>query len=288
MDKFKLNTLAIILVINCIIIGCNDNNTVPIPVSEKEKEIIDDSEIRFHDDFEGSFVPNSSNEVYDQWYKSGWSAGGYIKPSSEIEPREGSKSVEVKLVANENGKSRSEIGVNLKNSLGDYWAGFSVYIPSDIDMSKMVLDRDEFVVVIAQWGVWENNPSLPDFAIRMGRENGENKFFLTYEPLPKPNLIYIWDGPLIQGEWVDWVVHIKWAKNDSGIFEVWQNEEKVFSKTDFQSTDGDGSDVKSKIGLYYSSWGRRPRDYNEVKIYFDDYTIAKGEDMYDEVKPGND
>lgn len=287
MNKYRINSLTLIMVLTIIFIGCNKNNESKY-VSQNEYDISDDSEIRFQDNFEGDFDPHGSNQVYDQWYRSGWKGGGYVKTSSAIEPREGSKSAEVKLVANEDGRSRSEIGVNLRNSLGDYWAGFSVYIPSDIDMSKMVLDRDKFVFVLAQWGVWENNPSLPDFAIRMGREDGENKFFLTYEPLPKPNLIYIWDGPLIQGEWVDWVVHIKWAKNDSGIFEVWQNDEKVFSKTDFQSTDGDGSDVKSKIGLYYSSWGRRPRDYNEVKIYFDDYTIAKGEDMYDEVKPGND
>jgi len=288
MDKYKLNILALILVIPLIIIGCNDNKNESKSISEKEDDILDNSEIRFQDNFEGTFVPNSSNEVYDQWYKSGWYAGGHVKPSSEIEPREGSKSVEVKLVANESGLSRSEIGVNLKNSLGDYWAGFGVYVPSDIDMSKLVLDRDTFVFVMAQWGVWENNPSVPDFALRMGRENGEDKFFLTYEPLPESKTLYLWDSPLIQGEWVDWVVHIKWAKNDSGVFEVWQNGEKVFSKTGFQSTVGDGSDVKSKIGLYYSSWGKRQREYDEVKIYFDDYTIAKGEDMYDEVKPGND
>lgn len=286
MDKYKLNILALILVIPLIIIGCNDNRNES--KSEKEDDILADSEIRFQDDFEGNFEPNSSNEVYDQWYKSGWYAGGHVKLSSEIEPREGSKSVEVKLVANESGLSRSEIGVNLKNSLGDYWAGFSTYIPSDIDMSKMVLDRDTFAFVMAQWGVWENNPSVPDFALRMGRKNGEDKFFLTYEPLPESKTLYLWDSPLIQGKWVDWVVHIKWAKNDSGVFEVWQNGEKVFNKTGFQSTDGDGSDVKSKIGLYYSTWGKRQREYDEVKIYFDDYTIAKGEDMYDEVKPGND
>jgi len=280
--------MTIIMVIALIFIGCDNNNNEPKSILENEDNISDDSEIKFQDNFEGDFEPHDSNLVYDQWYSSGWNAGGYVKTSSDIEPREGSKSVEVKLVANENGKSRSEIGVNLKNSLGHYWAGFSVYIPSDIDMSKMVLDRDEFVVVIAQWGVWENNPSLPDFAVRMGRENGEDKFFLTYEPLPESKTLYLWDSPLIQGEWVDWIVHIKWAKNDSGVFEVWQNGEKVFSKTDFQSTDGDGSDVKSKIGMYYSSWGQRARDYDEIKIYFDDYTIAKGEDMYDEVKPGND
>ncbi|HKK61408.1 MAG TPA: hypothetical protein VJ951_02540, partial [Bacteroidales bacterium] len=84
MDKYKLSTSALILVIVLIIIGCNDNNNEPIPISENEDVILDDSEIRFQDDFEGTFAPNSSNEVYDQWYKSGWKAGGYIKPSSEI------------------------------------------------------------------------------------------------------------------------------------------------------------------------------------------------------------
>jgi hypothetical protein len=274
------------MIITFIFMGCNEKNE-PKSILEHEDDITNDSEIRFQDNFEGVFDPHDSNEIYDQWYRSGWNAGGYVKTSSDIEAREGSKSAEVKLVANENGRSRSEIGVNLRNSLGHYWVGFSVYIPSDIDISRLVLDRDKFVFVLAQWGVWKNNPGVPDFAIRMGREDGVNKFFLTYEPLPEPNVIYLWDGPLIQGEWVDWVVHINWAKNDTGIFEVWQNGEKVFSKTDFQSTDGEGIDVKSKIGLYYSSWGNRPRDYDEIKIYYDDYTIAKGEDMYDEVKPGN-
>jgi len=78
MDKYKLNILALILVIPLIIIGCNDNKNESKSISEKEDDILDNSEIRFQDNFEGTFVPNSSNEVYDQWYKSGWYAGGHV------------------------------------------------------------------------------------------------------------------------------------------------------------------------------------------------------------------
>ncbi|GAA3604703.1 heparin lyase I family protein [Flavivirga amylovorans] len=272
---------ALLMLILCLYISCNSSENEeqePGAVNPPNEEVV-----RFKDGFEGVYNPDPSNLAYNVWYQS-HRGESTVKPTSEIQARTGEKCLAVNLVANENGLSRSEIGVNLRNSLGDYWYGFSIFIPSEYDISKMVLDRDNFVTVLAQWGVWENNPGLPDFALRLGREDGQNKFFLTYEPSTK--LEYLWDAPLIQGEWVDWVIHIKWAKDNTGLIEVWQNKNLVFSKYNFQSTDGDGSEVKSKIGLYYSSWGDRTRGYNEIKVYYDNYTIGKGEDMFDLVDPG--
>jgi len=243
---------------------------------------VNDDIVRFSDNFEGPFNLDPSNLAINVWYESlrGQSTASV---TGDVPARSGEKCLEMTLIANENSLSRSEIGLNLRNSLGDYWYGLSVFIPSEYDISQMVLDQDDFVTVLAQWGVWENNPGLPDFALRLGRKNGENKFYLTYEP--STSLDFLWEAPLIQGEWVDWIFHIKWTKDDTGVFKVWQNRNLVFSKIGFQSTDGEGSEVKSKIGLYYSNWGDRQRGFDEIKVFYDNFTVAKGEDMFDAVDP---
>lgn len=227
-------------------------------------------QIRFQDDFEKTFDPDRSNQVYDVWYRSGWKAGGYMAQTTEIAAREGSQCVKAVMARNTDGKSRTEIGVNLDHSLGHYWYGFSIYIPEDINLHRVVTDNNNYHCVIAQWGVWENNPGLPDFALRFAPD----EFRVTYEP--GTDFQYLWDGPIIQGQWVDWVFHIYWTKANDGILEVWQNGELVFGKYDFTTTDGDGDDVKSKIGMYYSGWGEHNSDYEKIYCYFDTYTIANG------------
>ncbi|MBN2596336.1 MAG: heparin lyase I family protein [Marinifilaceae bacterium] len=269
------NTLKLTIVI-IFFTACSDHEPEDIKHTE-------DSGVIFSDDFEGTLKLNPSNLVYDQWYSS-LLGEGQVKISSGIQPREGSQCIEANLKTNADGKSRAEIGINLKNSLGDYWCGFSTYIPSEYDISRMVLDSDKFACVMAQWGVWLDNPGLPDFALRFGNEEGIDKFFLTYEPALE--LVYLWDAPLIQGEWVDWVFHINWQKDNSGAIEIWQNSYLVFSKYNFRSTDGAGSDVKSKIGLYFAAWDDYDRGYDEIKVHYDDYSIAKGIDMYEVVAPG--
>lgn len=273
----------IIAIVSLFFLSCenqDDNNS-----NQGENPPEEVGVVRFSDDFEGNFNLDPSNESRNVWYESTRGQSTVeISTNASIPARSGNNCIEAHMVANENSLSRAEIGVNLSQSLGDYWYGLSVYIPDDYDISQMVLDRDTFYSVIAQWGVWENNPGLPDFALRLGHDNGEDKFFITYEP--STDFVLLWDGPLIQGQWVDWIFHIKWTKDNTGVFEVWQNNNKVYSRENFQTTDGDGSEVKSKIGMYYSSWGNRQRGYDEIKIYFDKFTIAEGEDMFDEVDPG--
>jgi hypothetical protein len=273
----------LLIILGFLLTSCesgDDNN----PPQTQNPEPVDEGVVRFSDDFESTFNLDPSNESTNVWYESfrGQSTVE-LSTNANIPARSGNNCIVANMIANENNLSRAEIGVNLRQSLGDYWYGLSVFIPDNYDISQMVLDRDTFYSVLAQWGVWQNNPGLPDFALRMGHDNGVDKFFITFEP--STDFVFLWDGPLIQGEWVDWVFHIKWAKNDTGLIEVWQNNNNILSQTNFQTTDGDGSEVKSKIGMYYSNWGDRLRGYDEIQVYFDKFTIAEGEDMFDEVNP---
>jgi hypothetical protein len=237
------------------------------------------SQIRFEDDFEGTFNPAPSNQVYNQWYKSGWKNGGYIATTDEIIARHGEKSLKVVMVQNTDGRSRTETGINLADSFGDYWYGFSIYIPEEIDFSQAVTDGSWYTV-LAQWGVWLNNAGKPDFALRMN----DNNFFITYEPGTGSPIVLV-EQPLVQGRWVDWVFHIDWTNDNDGEFEVWQDEVKIFEKTSFQTTDGTGDDVKSKIGLYFSSWGKHSSNLTTIYCYYDSYKIASGENQLMRVAP---
>ncbi len=61
------------------------------------------SQIRFQDDFESTYNPDQSNQVYNKWYKSGWNDGGYIATTDEINARQGKKSLKVVMVRNTDG-----------------------------------------------------------------------------------------------------------------------------------------------------------------------------------------
>jgi len=257
--------------------------------------------IRFADDFENGFNPPfEDNEVYDRWYTSGWSDGdglelSCVRSNNNIigvdDPpvaRSGKYCLKAVMQRNTDGNSRSEIGINLRQSLGEDWYGFSIYVPSNLDLSRIQPNRNrDWMAVLAQWGVWANNPGLPDFALRMSA----NQFIVTYEP-GRQVPITLWSGPIIQGQWVDWVFRIKWSKSASndgsgGALQIWQNGVEVYERSNFQTTDGDGSEVKTKIGLYFSSWGNNPSDYNQISVYYDDYTIAVGPDQYRNAAPGD-
>ncbi|MBD3343497.1 MAG: hypothetical protein GF401_00370 [Chitinivibrionales bacterium] len=239
------------------------------------------AEIRHADDFEGTFNPAGTNEVYDRWYKSGWYDDGYMEPTDEIPARSGSKCLKTVMVKH-SPKSRTEIGVNLDQSMGHCWYGFSIYIPDDYTMSELGVSESERAV-IAQWGIWEGNGGLPDFALRFSH----NKFVITQERDTQDE-ITLWEGTLARGRWVDWIFHINWTRQSNGAFEAFRDGSKVFEVKDVQTTWGDGDDVKSKIGLYFAGWDNVSSQLSTVHCYYDNYTIASGEDEYDAVDPAND
>lgn len=247
------------------------------------------SSLPFEDDFEsGSIDPVDPREYPDNlplniWYESWWNQPAWndpIRVISEAEGpvRAGEYALKATMVRVGNAKSRSETGVNIPYD-GDpeRWYGFSTYVPRQ-DFVGAGLDK----CVIAQWGNWKNNASLPDFALRIT----PTSFRLTQE---HPGVEYLqWESELITDQWVDWVVHAVWSDGDDGLFEVWQDGVRVL-RIEGPTTDGQGASIKSKIGLYWGGWQDvEDPSVTTLEAYYDEYRVGDSQASYEDVRPGAD
>jgi len=60
----------------------------------------------------------------------------------------------------------------------------------------------------------------------------------------------IWTGRVDFGQWTDWVVHVKFAYDNTGVLEVWKNGEKVIDYRGPNAYNDEGQRYFEKAGLY--------------------------------------
>jgi hypothetical protein len=95
-------------------------------------------------------------------------------------------------------------------------------------------------------------------------------------------LLYIDLGEIPKGEWIDWVVHIKFSHTNTGILEVWMNGDKVIDRQNMPNSYNDEKYPYFKFGVYRWDWGTTT---SQRAIFFDEVRIGNGNSSYDEVKP---
>ncbi len=94
---------------------------------------------------------------------------------------------------------------------------------------------------------------------------------------------YIDLGTIPKNRWIDWVVHIKYSQDNSGILEVWMDGIKVIDRQNLTNSYYDGTYPYLKFGLSKSNWGT---GISERVMYYDEIRIGNSNSSYDEVKPG--
>ncbi len=169
------------------------------------------------------------------------------------------------------------------------WYGFSTLIPE----GETLAGPDEAEITRYSFVQWQHGtPGSPAVSILV---RGDRYFlYRHWGTAPDGLRSERFDlGPVVTGEWVDWVVHIGWH-HDRGTIEVWADGELVASLSDVQTVHSNISNTsRMKLGLYYWQWKNRravevalanglvPRE-----VYIDEVRLYEGDDRgYERVAP---
>lgn len=189
---------------------------------------------------------------------------------------------------------RTEVSLNgrVKFVQGeDNWYGFSVYLPSNYV-------ADPVWEIVAQWH------NIPDENLGESNTNLNPPLGLHTEK-GKWTLLSIWDsrpvtnkanyegkqnydlGAYETNKWTDWVFHIKWVPDSTGILQVWKDGKLVIDKRGPIGFN-DAEVPYFKFGLY-KGWRDRQNPAGVVServLYHDEIRVAGAGGRYEDVAPG--
>jgi len=152
----------------------------------------------------------------------------------------------------------------------DRWYAFKTFLAEPWKLSE----KNE---VIAQWHstrdefIGDTNGRGPPLALRVI----DGYFRLSYgwdaslRSRKKHLARYtLWHGPLITGEWIDWRIRARWAYDDDGLLQIWQNGRLIVDHRG-PNTYNDIRGVYLKIGSYHPAERRT--------VFFDDVYVGSAE-----------
>ena len=93
-------------------------------------------------------------------------------------------------------------------------------------------------------------------------------------------------GAVTKGVWVDWVVHAKWAFDNTGVLEVWKDGVKVIDRQNQPNAYNDQTLTNIRLSIYKSWWGsHQPASQQILIAYFDCWRVTDSTGCYDAVDP---
>ncbi|EMG37782.1 Polysaccharide lyase [Desulfocurvibacter africanus PCS] len=169
----------------------------------------------------------------------------------------------------------------------EYWVGMSIYLPSD-----WVKDYStEIVMQIHSWPDkdlgedWRN----PPIALYVNGDQWQMRLRTDSKALTKMGQ-YELDktfgnlGTIKRGGWTDWVFHIKYNYDSTGLLEAWADGKKVVDhKGPVTQNDKDGGFLK--FGIYKWDWKGGATATSKRALYFDAFRIGGAGSDYASVAP---
>jgi len=181
------------------------------------------------------------------------------------------------------GSTRAEMSQAQGTAKSEGWYGFSQYFPD----SYVSDDTEE---VVGQWhdqsDDGEHVARSPSNALITGSDR--IKWMIRWDEDRimdsgySDGTIYIDLGKIPKNKWIDWVVHIKFAHDNTGVLEVWKDGEKVINRQNMPNSYNDESYPYLKFGVYKWKWGTvsSPR-----VIYYDEVRIGNENSNFNDVNP---
>lgn len=158
----------------------------------------------------------------------------------------------------------------------EYWVGISIKIGEEFRDSVDWNNQG----MILQWHYRDwLHPEVRD-AQPLVLRYIENEVKVHNEVLQ----VYMASAPPAYGEWVDWIIHVKFD-NEDGIIQIWRNEEQIvdFKGDNHQKEKNEGTYLK--FGLYSSQYKTlKPGNFRRV-TYHDALRIADYGGSYELVAP---
>ena len=159
----------------------------------------------------------------------------------------------------------------------EYWVGISIKLDENFRDSTDFKDQG----MLLQWHYQDkNHPGVPDAQPLLLRFRND-EVHVDNEVLDK----YMASFPPEYGEWIDWVIHVRFSDLD-GIIQAWRQGTKV---VDFR---GDNHQVEKhegtylKFGIYSAQYEKNPlKGKTKRTVYHDELRIAGSDGSYDLVAP---
>ena len=171
------------------------------------------------------------------------------------------------------GSVRSELVQEVDEPITERWYGLNMYLEDWVDdvagESAFEWHPDNAEAVSAA-SLWLSGGKYV-FQINPGGSNSKKE--------------YIDIGPIVNNQWVSWVIHVRWATDITGILQVWQNGKPVVDRSNIKTCSPDG--VYFKLGLNKFGWGNQLSTVTKRVIYYDEIRIGDERANYETVKPGH-
>lgn len=93
-------------------------------------------------------------------------------------------------------------------------------------------------------------------------------------------------GPVTKDVWNDWVIHAKWAWDNTGVLEIWRDKKLILSRKNLPNCYNDATTPYLKIGLSKWGWGQKVTPGIDKRVYYiDELTIGNGSSSFASVDP---
>ncbi|WP_256105965.1 heparin lyase I family protein [Streptomyces sp. ODS05-4] len=170
-----------------------------------------------------------------------------------------------------NGK-RTEISQPDNQALNaERWYGFSVNLPTS-------WVHDTSAEIVSQWHQCDSG--CPGGSPPLALLTDEGRWKVDF----RGQIIDL--GSYSTGKWTDWVFHVKWRTDNSGLVEVWRDGAPVLNRAG-ATHDGGPRSPYFKFGIYKWDWNKgKPTSTSQRVMYYDALRIGDARAAYDDVKPG--
>lgn len=243
--------------------------------------------------FSGAFLLTTANSVFAQEsqrqnmilestfesvsYLSGWYNNqhccNYSVQQTAEQVKAGSNALRIEVRstdASTSGAIRSEITLDSDPLNLDRWYGFSLYLKDWAD--------DDAGEHVFQWHPDNSNGSAAMALLTTG-----GRFtYATNNNGTTSNNEYVDIGPVISNQWIDFVIHIRWATDTTGLLQVWMNGNQVINRSAVKT-----AAVTSyfKLGINKFGWGTQTSAVTQRILYFDEVRVGNASANYNDVAP---
>jgi hypothetical protein len=212
------------------------------------------------------------NQTIGSWYEKS-TYYPYSATISDLVKKNG-KSLRFELRKGED--KRSELAVDPHYTPAESWYGFSLYIPASFayDVSPESLVQFHSLPDFSEGEDWRSPPvmlgvlkdrMILDIRTSAKRVNKQDDF--TFERIDL--------GAVAKDTWKDYIIHVKWAYDNTGVLEIWQNKKLLFSRTQKANRYNDTFYPYIKIGIYKWDWAGVSNSITTNRVvYFDEVKIG--------------
>mgnify|MGYP000022699650 CR=1 FL=1 len=246
----------------------NSNTVTPTTLSVSRSNLVEELT------FEQSSVADAYLNGWLNWQHS----ETHNVNQSSTQARAGTKSMKIDLrvddeIVSSSRRAEIEPPCQIDHETMERWYGGSWFL---VDW-----DEDNFGESILQWH--DVDGSAPPLAIQV---YDDHLWLKGKGHVGNPNGVYDL-GAVASNEWIDIVIHVKWALGSTGALECWRNGVKLVDEENISTNSAGGSYLK--LGINKWNWAP-PFDPEESEVeqrvfYIDEFRIGDENATYNDVAP---